>query len=364
MKKKLLVAAVAGALALPGIALAQSAVTITGNAKVGLENISIGSAAAGRANTSEMRMVDNSSRIIFGVSEDLGGGLSAIAQYDMRANLNSGALSASGNDWVGFKSTSWGSVTFGRRDLHYYHLDDTFPGGASALEAWSVSLLGYAGGGGSAIAYTTRTPNTIEYASPKWGMFEFGLAWSAQNQNDLGAAGATNRKGDAWNFAPQLRGSNWDVGYSYWNAKFDTGAGNDQRSDRLFGSYRFPQGFRVALAWDRSRLNNPATGAKVSERRAWSLPLSYTTGPHTIQYTYSHAGTDDVIANASARMDSLAYQYALSKRTQVGVTYSRINNDSGANYNFFTGTALGSADAAITAGEDPRILQFTVNHSF
>ena len=216
----------------------------------------------------------------------------------------------------------------------------------------------------------TRVPAasaTIEYASPKWGMFEFGLAYSTSSataQSDMGAAGAVNRKGDSWNFAPQLRGSNWDVGYSYWNAKFDQGTASDQRGDRLFGSYRFPQGFRISLAWDRSRLTNPATGAKVSERRAWSIPLAYRTGPHTIQYTYSHAGTDDVIANASARMDSLAYQYALSKRTQVGVTYSRINNDSGANYNFFTGTALGSADAAITAGEDPRILQFTVNHSF
>src|SRR5450759_2245868 len=102
MNKKLLAVAVAGALAAPGVALAQaSSVTISGMFKVGVDNINysgatsngntpaglIANGSPGRiGNRSENRVSDNSSRIIFGVREDLGNGLAAIAQLDMRFN--------------------------------------------------------------------------------------------------------------------------------------------------------------------------------------------------------------------------------------------------------------------------------------
>ena len=65
MNKKLLVVAVAGALAAPGLAMAQSSVTISGIFKASLENIKIGAPAAARAglNTTENRIADDSSRI-------------------------------------------------------------------------------------------------------------------------------------------------------------------------------------------------------------------------------------------------------------------------------------------------------------
>src|SRR3954466_10577020 len=46
MKKKLLAVAVAGALAAPGLALAQSSVTISGIFKMSLDNVRIGSPTA------------------------------------------------------------------------------------------------------------------------------------------------------------------------------------------------------------------------------------------------------------------------------------------------------------------------------
>src|SRR4030088_3377155 len=70
MQKKLLALAVAGALAAPAVAMAQSAVTISGIFKVGIDNYKIdspstvaptgGTAHAG-TNTSENRVTDNSS---------------------------------------------------------------------------------------------------------------------------------------------------------------------------------------------------------------------------------------------------------------------------------------------------------------
>ena len=90
MNKKLLVVAVAGALAAPGVALAQSSVTISGIFKVSLENIRIGSKVA-LTNSSENRIADDSSRILFNVVEDLGGGMKASYLYEFGLKTESNA---------------------------------------------------------------------------------------------------------------------------------------------------------------------------------------------------------------------------------------------------------------------------------
>src|SRR5471032_3364991 len=118
MNKKLLAVAVAGALAAPGVALAQaSSVTITGVFKVGLENLSYSNVPSNtRLNNSQMRVVDNSSQIYFQMVEGLGNGLEAIAKLDVRfapdQNSNDNACLptkfassiGSGNTWVGLRS--------------------------------------------------------------------------------------------------------------------------------------------------------------------------------------------------------------------------------------------------------------------
>jgi len=390
MNKKLVAAAVAGALAMPAIALAAgSSVTITGDFKVGVENFSMGNAASTRANSSEMRVVDNSSQIHFNVNEDLGGGLAAIGQLDIRPAFNSGLMSAGGNTFVGLKGDSWGQVTLGRWDLHYYNTGDTIAAKAGALEAWNVALMDGAAGGNVAVANMTRTPNVVRYDSPNWNGFALTAAWSANpipaaaTSNDLGTAvaGATNRKGNGYVLTPSYTASNWGVGYSYWDAKADnpgvitaaTIALADQRSDKLWGYYTMG-GFRVALAWDKSRLNDPTGGGgEGSNRTAWSIPLSYNVGPHTFYLTYTTTKDDsswDAInpagpgLNSGAKEVAIAYNYDLSKLTSVGITYARINNNNGAQYNLFTSVPLGSADVAAKPGEDPSILQATIRQGF
>ena len=68
-------------------AFAQSTVTISGfgNLSYDLYSISQGKAASARAsNKSEDRLSDNSGRIIFSSNEDLGGGMNALWQVDLR----------------------------------------------------------------------------------------------------------------------------------------------------------------------------------------------------------------------------------------------------------------------------------------
>lgn len=378
-------AEVAGALvaafAVPAIALAQSSVTVSGFIKVGLENLSVGDAVA-RANTSENRLVDNLSRIDFNVREDLGAGLSAVGLFDVRYSATTGAGGATGNAWVGLNSTRWGRIVLGRADLHYYHTADTIPAGATAVDAWSIALLSYVqcgscGGGGASvnasIANGTRTPNVVEYSSPHWGLFAFGLAYSTDSYGNTGSMTPgptdTTQKAHAWNFAPQLNGGNWVAGYSYWEAQAPAASTTlpDQRSDRVWGYYSFPRGFRLGLTWDKSRLQAAAGGARLAERSAWSLPLAYHWGPSAVGWTHTVAGDDKVIgSNSGAKLDAIYYEYRLSKRTQVGVTYMRLSNDAKAAYSLFLSGSSGVAtsDGASQLGEDFRALQLTLMHSF
>jgi len=415
MKKKLLAVAVAGALAAPGVALAQSSVTISGIFKVSLENLRIGSPNAPRAglNTTENRMADDSSRILFNVVEDLGGGLQAIGQADLRMPMASGnVITMNGNTHVGLRSASLGRVILGRQDVHYGNTESDMTVLAGDLRADSISLLAYMSNG-VAIANATRTPNIIVYTTPNFSGFTALVGYSTGPNGNAGATGQPNvssvagtvaglaaittagaaaqqgdlvsgiRKGNAFTLNPNYAASNWQVGYSYWNMKADGGtapagtaplsaanaAGQlDQRSSKLYGSFKIA-GFKIGLAWDKSKLTGNtgvAAGVIANNRTAWSLPISYMMGNNGFHFHYTKARDDSATAvQDGAKMVALSYQYTLSKRTSVGITYAKITNDVGAAYNFFTTSTLGnSAGAAITAGEDPRLFAGTIRHAF
>ncbi len=390
MKKKLLAVAVAGALAAPGLALAQSSVTISGIFKASLESHRIGSPGAARAglNNSETRISDDSSRIIFNVVEDLGGGLQAIGQADLRLPLASGNFVAfSGNTHVGLRSKTMGRIFVGRQDVHYVNTESNLTSLAGDLRADSVSLLAFMRDGTTAIAGATRTPNIIHYTSPNWGGFTViggystGPTGAATGQpNNTGVASAAQqtdlstgiRKGRAFVLNPNYEAANWQVGYSYWNSRPDSGGATlgtgDQRSDKLYGSFKIA-GFKLGLAWDRSRVRSSTgatPGTTLGNRTAWSIPIGYVMGNNQFHFHYTKARDDKATAaQDGAKMIALSYQYTLSKRTSVGLTYAKITNDAAAAYNLFTTTSLGnSTGAAVAAGEDPRIFAGTIRHAF
>ena len=372
MNKRLLAVAVAGALAAPAAAFAQSSVTISGVFKGGFESMKY--ANSGLSVNSTSGIADDSSRIIFNVVEDLGGGLQAIGQYDFRGTIDIGGLSAAGNDHVGLRSKTWGRIFIGRQDLHYFNRESDLTT-RGTLRADSISLLSYVantGGATQAIANASRTSNVVHYTTPNWGGFTLIAAYSANpnantNEADLAAVGGI-RKGRAWNLNPNFQGSNFQVGYSYWTSKNDGGANSialgDQRGDRLYGSFNWG-GFKVGLAWDKSRIKGATSGTTLARRTTWSIPLSYTFGAHSINFHYDRAGEDNFQpGDNKARMFALSYGYDLSKRTSVAVTYARINNQAGANYNFFTNTSLGVANLAVPLGADPRLWAVTMRHQF
>jgi predicted porin len=373
MHKKLLGVAVAVAFAAPTAVLAQagSGVTIGGIIKVGVDRYSISNTAR-VGKHSETRVTDNSSRMIFGINESIGGGLSGIAQLDVRFQPDDsggavGDFTTSGNTWVGLRSMSLGTITLGRHDLHYGKQPDEVATYAGALQAAAVSLMDFIGT--TAIAGATRTNNVVRYDTPTWGGFAATLAYSTNptaNESDLGS---TTRRGNAWNVNPSFTSGPFQIGFSHWRQEADDEtATSDQRSNVLYGYWTFG-GFKVGAAINDSKVEGNA-GTQL-DRRAWTIPVRWQGGPHHVAAHYSRAkdaSGNAVVAGADqtgAKMWAAAYSYLFSKRTSLGLTYARLDNEANANYNFFTNTgALGSDASTLAAGEDGRLIAITVRHAF
>lgn len=385
MNKKLLAVAVAAALAAPGIALAEgSSVTISGFIKQGWENYSVSGSNNTRLNTSQNRMVDGASRIYFNSTEDLGNGLSGIMQVDFRVMPNnnvgvgaSGTGLDGGNTYVGLKSDSWGELTMGRRDFHYMVATmpvDNTASIAGPLQAVPTSIIDYVGNRSVGVG---SQGNAVKYQSPNWNGFSAVIGWSADvtfgtTGSDMAvSASTTKRKGDAWNFAPRYENGPFGIGYSYWRNKYDSPVAGvafaDERADTVWGYYKFGD-FKIGLGWNKIKLEDATGLGELGHRVAWTIPMSYTWGPHNIAGHYSVArdidGPGGNQADTGARMGAIAYSYSFSKRTAIGLAYAKINNDKNINYDFFTSNGFGTPLTGVIAGESPRMLQATVVHNF
>lgn len=372
--KKLLAVALAGVLAGSGAARAQSSVNVSGWAHISIDNVSYGNAAAARTTKSESRVNDQASRIIFSATEDLGGGLAALVRVETRPNIDTSVITAAGVSYIGLNSKQAGRFTVGRHNLHRNKTPWDGQRLSVPLQIRPNGLVDFAGAGRVPIANASRTPNSLMWSSPNWGGFavDAGYSFNANGSTVTEAdmtAGNTARKGRAWNVNPSYTGAHWQIAYTHWDAKADAPtaaiAVADQRSDSLYGYYTWG-GLKVGAMWNTSRLNTaagPTAGAKVSERRAWSIPIRYTFGNHHILAHYTKVGDDKVLgAGTGAKELAIAVAHSLSKRTKVSLSYAKVSNGAAAAFNLDINTV--SVNAAPAAGENPRVLAVAMRHDF
>jgi predicted porin len=374
MQKKLIALAVAGLVS--GGAFAQSNVTMSGGIFMGYDSNktsgSAGTAGFGTVN----RVTDHSSNLNINGSEDLGGGMKAVFQIDTRFGLDqTGGTWAGGNSWVGL-SGNWGRVVAGKQDLHYNEL----AGGLGAMRVRSLqSLLGHgimSEVNGVAITPRTRSNNAVVYNSPNMSGFAVQVAGSthagtnaAGTSSAEGGQAADGSKGSAWNLTAKYANGPINAGYSYWQNNEEGGNGSaansmtDQRSNRIWGRYAFPMGLSLGLGWDSSKYDNDATAnTNWVKRNAWQATGQYTMGANAFYLQYakagktSGAGAADDSSGAKAWM--LGYDYALSKRTNVGISYTEVKNENGGTYDFF------ASPVATPVGAKSAQWHLGMSHSF
>jgi predicted porin len=378
MQKKIIALAVAGLVS--GGAFAQSNVTISGIVKAGVEQYNISGLPAGVTHSTENRASDQSSRIIFSGSENLGNGLTALFQIDNRLSITDGSGAAGladGNTYIALKSDKMGLFGIGKVDVHY-----TEGGAMAATRAGSLQSSIPAGimsqVNGTAIAVTSRTNNVVWYDSPNWGGVtfrlggSFGHAAEGTGINAVATAVADSNpgKGSGWTTALRYSNGPMNVGASYWSfnpegSTAQTVAGQ-QRSWKLFGDYAFTNGFKVGLLYDNSKVATLTAAGGDGKRTAWLLPVTYTMGAHAFYAQYAKAGSTSGANDSGAKQWMLGYDYGLSKRTSVGVYYTAVNNDTGGLNNMFGTSALGATrvTSIVNAGADSKQLYAGVAHTF
>jgi len=363
MKKKVIALAVASLAS--GGAFAQTQVTISGAIEAHVEAASASGATAANASlTSRTRVLDNTSWLRFAGTENLGNGMTAYFQVESDLVIDNAAGSAWGNrnSGVGLRG-AWGDILLGHWDMHYTsQLQGGVDFGSSGALAHSANSMNITARD-NVSNYGGRISNVVKYATPNFNGLSGDVIWSADPSAAAEATTANlSAKNTAWNVNVRYANGPLNMFYSYFrNDNVGNLDGSEQNSDRIGVAYKLPMGLKFGLVYDRSKRETALAGT-TNERTAWSIPVSYTTGPHGIYFSYANAGDDNDVANTGAKNVVLGYTYSLSKRTQLGAAWSRITNDTAATYDFWTRGV--NAGTAAPAGSDPQSITFGINHAF
>ena len=260
-----------------------------------------------------------------------------------------------------------------------------------------------------------RHTNAIVWNSPAMSGVSVDVVWSSQNageDSDLAvpAVGATQsaRKGSMLVIGPKLAVGGLTAQYLYMDNKTDgqtlnaaasvttwvgantiNGAGgsirsNDIKAHKVWATYDFGNGWQATGIWTKATLingyngglaqTNASGGNKLSEKNIAQAGVRYITGPYTLTADYTKGGDDKVATNAAgqtgnsgAKQISLGLMYELSKRTEVGFSYTKVTNDSLAangpqdTANFALG---GTGTRFANAGEGYTIWGGNITHKF
>jgi len=457
MKKSLLAIAIAAAL--PAVASAQ--VTISGYAKGSFDSFSISGKHPDRTGkTSETRVTDHSSRIIFGAAEQINSDLTGVFQFDLRFNVDQQGRASptetaaggnsyavlnqigSGNNHVGIVSKSMGSLRVGRQDIYYGDTGSVLPS-STHINASAPTVLHNPGGTtvdnvGNVTQVTqvsmashSRTPNLLWYTSPRIGGIEATVGYST---NPLALSGTNQTENDLTTPANVRRGQGtfarlnaivdkfsltWatvDLKSDYFatanqcglqafpsagaaftlataavpaGCTFDSvnGAQANQKGNVFTAIYRngpiaLGAGYSMNEATTTNQLPSVAAGATAAavaaagpaanvktERNAFLISGAYTMGNLTAAAEYQSGGdisrNNVKIANSGLTGTVLALDYAFSKRTNVGLTYFVLKNDTVSNMGpFYSTSNTFGGQFTSRPGEDYKLTSVVMRHTW
>ncbi len=339
MKKPILALAVAAALATP---LAVQADTILyGSARVSVDYNDEDPADG------YWDVANNSSRLGVLGSEDLGGGLSAVYQYEFGVDVTEGTSGFEGNrpKFVGLKG-SFGTLTLGTQETPYYHV-------AGIVDIFnSDKILGataFLGGSFNGFALNTtgdrdfgdvslfRLDISPLYSTPDFNGFSVEVMLVMNGANGFNDGSGYSDNIDLWNIAAKYSNGPFFAGASYialvGNSDVSLGQGVsiDLDLDQWNVGLGYTSGpFSIGLIYEQGTINEFSllTNAKFNGVRVFGgddasnvyMVGSYSFGNNVISAAY---GQLDPGTDGTDKFDNylLGYQYNFSKRTRLWVEY-------------------------------------------
>lgn len=399
MNRKLIGLVAAGVLGIPTIAFAQASnVQIYGRANLGLDTWQATGATAGSAADfkSRARIYDNSSRIGFRGTEDLGNGLKAMFQIESGANIDSGSANgqsgapnassgtlASRDSWVALGG-AWGDVRFGRQSVFWIN-GPAAQSGANYINtdvpfgtATSMGRVSTAIPGGGPVA---RQSNVLSYNSPTISGFSGSLSYSPQSE---AAAAGANTDSSLLGMTARYSGA-LNVQWDYVANQQASGGAQRQKStgNKLSVSWPYAPGGRVSLLWGRDKMDDTAAVAafsalhdKVSATMYifnwehmlgnWQLMAEWGKLQKASGCTALN-GTVNGCQGTEATAYMVGLKYHLSKRTGAYVTYNQVRNGANQIVDYAAAGYSSGGPAGIpagSAGADPRVVAVGILHNF
>jgi predicted porin len=300
-------AIVAGATAAP--AFAQSSVTIYGRLNETVENIKRGSGS------SVWEERNNSSRIGFKGTEDIGGGIKAGFQIEHGFAPDTGAANSvfwGRRSELNLTLSSLGTIRLGNMVSEAYYATADY-----------VSMHNHDTGTSSDAfyAYVSNNTNKVAYHSPTFSGATFDFARTLSE----GAAGVkpTYDLAVNWDGGPLHLGA----GYSKNdNVKQFAVRGLYEMGPFTFGGY----------------LQRDTDAYAIGDRTNIRLAGMYTMGVTEFHLNYGKAGKTGSVADSGASQFTAGVNYNLSKRTKVYGYYTKVDDGAAALYgNDFRSLAMG-----------------------
>ena len=290
-------------------AVAQSSVTLYGRLNLTLERQKLGS-------LDRTELANNSSRIGFKGSEDLGGGLKAGFQLEHGYSPDTGAANPVfwGRQSELYLGGGFGTVRLGRFTSEAYYATADY-----------VSMHNHDTGTSSDAfyAYVGRNNDKVAYASPAFG----GLTLHASVSLIEPPIGGSDRNFDL--------AANWDVGSLHLGAGYERG---DGRARQFAVRALYEMGpFTIGGYVQRDR---DGYGAGLGDRTVLRLAGMYAVGNGEFHANWGRAGDYEAVPDSAAHQFTLAYNHKLSKRTKVYGFWTKVD-DKGSVYGDFSSLAVG-----------------------
>jgi len=326
MKKSLVAVALFGAFAAQ--AQAQSAVVIYGTLDAGV------SKSTGR--TTEIGARDNN-KLGFMGTEDLGNGLKALFQLEMRYAPDTGLLEGGntrplfqGQSRVGLQG-AFGTVRLGRG---LTALQET----STRFEPWSgipskagfqsdLMVAGYTSdplSGNPSVNSRNRFSNALFYNTPVFAGFQANATVGTKEAN-----GGNALVGTGTTFAPQFAANSeasavpYSLSATYDNGPIAAMAAYERNAVEtklwsVAGSFKMMDALKLMASYQQQDQGETVIGGN-DKTKAWVLGANYTMGPGKFLAGY---GQKDPDGQPKTKQVSLGYEYSLSKRTYVYVDAS------------------------------------------
>jgi len=365
MNKTLIAMAVAGLMAAP--MAAQADATIYGKIHA---SIDIGDSGLDGEGADSIYWQSNSSRLGFKGSEDLGGSLKGIWQFESNISIGSGNTSWGGrNSYVGLQG-GWGRLiggkydtpmkTTGRKfDLFGDYVGDT----RNLMSGREITFSATGEVTDISTGFDSRPDNAIMYTTPVFGGgWDINLMYTLED----GTKDSEIMSGNI-----NWKTGNWLASLAYQSNGQGLSTGTEDESAIRVGVKWTPG------AWDLNAVYHTMSdldGTSGNDSDVYGLGAGFKFGKNVIKGQYYM--TDNEGSDSDATLMAIGWDHNFSKRTTAYIAYATTSNDAGVYYTVDAGghggeigsTALGLIDAAntpdVAGGKDPNAISIGVIHKF